>query len=234
MSLLGKRILAVIPARGGSKSIPRKNLRRICGKSLINYAADICNQLSWIDYSIISTDDEEMAEEGRKYGLEVPFIRPEELATDSASSLDMWRHAWLFSEKLKDFEFDISILLEPTSPLRTKNDIEKCVTKLIKENYKGVLTVSLMPAHYRPQKTLTINNGYIGFYLPKNKSYTPRQKIPPYYYRNGICYAITREKLIEDNVILDESFYAMLIEREIVNIDEPFDLDFAEFLINRL
>jgi len=235
MTLFGKSVLAVVPARGGSKSIKRKNLRQICGKSLIKYAADICNQLPWIDYSIISTDDEEMAEEGRSNGLEVPFIRPKDLANDTSSSLDMWRHAWLNSENIKESKFDISILLEPTSPLRTSDDIKNCVSKLIKYNYEGVITVSLMPAHYRPQKTLKINNnGSIGFYLPRDDSYTPRQKIPPYYYRNGICYAVTREKLIQDKVLLDETFYAMVINREVVNIDEPFDLDLAEFLIKRL
>ena len=95
-------------------------------------------------------------------------------------------------------------------------------------------TVSLMPAHYRPQKTLKIkNNGKIGFYLPNDNTYVTRQKIPPYYYRNGICYALTRKKLIEEKTILDESIFAMLIEREVVNIDDPFDMELAEFLFKR-
>ena len=234
MTLLGKRILAVVPARGGSKGIPRKNLKEICGKSLIKHAADTCKAIPWLDCSVISTDDEEMAEEARNNKLEVPFMRPDYLGTDDASSLDMWIHAWLTSEKIKSEKFDISILLEPTSPLRTPKDIELCVTKLIKNDYPGVATVSLMPAHYRPQKTLTIkNDGKIGFYLPNDNNYVPRQKIPAYYYRNGICYALTRKKLIEEKTILDESIFAMLIEREVVNIDDPFDMELAEFLLKR-
>ena len=234
MTLLGKKILAVIPARGGSKSIHRKNLRKICGKSLINHAADICNSLSWLDLSILSTDDEEMALEGEKYGLSVPFIRPKSLASDKASSIDMWRHAWLSAEEKFGDIFEISILLEPTSPLRKKNDIENCVNTMITNKYDGVATVSLMPAHFRPEKALKIqNSGKISFYLPPDKSYVPRQEIPPYYYRNGICYAISRKKLLEEKTILDESIQAVLIDREVVNIDEPFDLELAEFLLKK-
>tara|TARA_B100001248_G_scaffold92443_1_gene68582 strand:+ start:31 stop:747 length:717 start_codon:yes stop_codon:yes gene_type:complete len=234
MTLFGKSILAVIPARGGSKGIPRKNLRKISGKSLIKHAADICKALPFLDYSIISTDDKEMANEARDCGLEVPFLRPKILGTDNASSVDMWTHAWLTCEKILNKNFDISILLEPTSPLRVPNDIELCLNKLIKNDFPAVATVSLMPAHYRPQKALEINKeGKIDFYLPNDYSYVPRQKIPPYYYRNGICYAVTRRKLIEQKTILDESCYAMLIDREVINIDDPFDLELAEFLFKR-
>ena len=235
MTFFGKRILAVIPARGGSKSIKRKNLKKICGKSLIHHAADICKALPWIDLAILSTDDNEMAEEGIRTGLTVPFIRPKNLATDNASSIDMWKHAWLTSEKEIGKTFDISILLEPTSPLRTPNDIESCLDKLIQNGYKGVATVSIIPAHYRPQKTLTIDKqGKLGFFLPHKDLYSRRQNIPPYYFRNGICYAITREKLIKENKIIDESISPLLIEREIVNIDEPFDLELAELLLKKL
>ena len=234
MALFGNRIIAVIPARGGSKSILKKNLRKICGKSLINHAADICNALPWIDLSIISTDDMEMAEEGRNCGLMVPFMRPAYLSSDSASSVDMWKDAWIKSEQELNDHFDISILLEPTSPLRKPIDIENCLLKMIKNNYEGVATVSLMPAHFRPEKALRISeDGKIEFYLPNDKSYLPRQKIPPYYYRNGICYAISRQKLLDENTIMDESIHAMLIEREVVNIDEPFDLELAEFILKR-
>ncbi|MBO6960193.1 MAG: acylneuraminate cytidylyltransferase family protein [Prochlorococcus marinus CUG1438] len=234
MTLFGKSILAVVPARGGSKGIPRKNLRKISGKSLIKHASEICKALPFLDYSIISTDDKEMASEARDCGLEVPFIRPEILGTDNASSVDMWTHAWITSEKILKKKFDISILLEPTSPLRVPKDIELCLTELIKNDYPAVATVSLMPAHYRPQKALEIkNDGKIGFYLPNDNSYVPRQKIPPYFYRNGICYALTRKKLIEEKTILDESCHAILINREVINIDDPFDLELAEFLFKR-
>ena len=86
MSILGKKILAVIPARGGSKGIPRKNLKKICGKSLINLVADICNSLEWLDYSLLTTDDKEIAIEGNKYGLNTPFLRPKKFSEDNSNS----------------------------------------------------------------------------------------------------------------------------------------------------
>ena len=234
MSILGKKILAVIPARGGSKGIPRKNLKKICGKSLINLVADICNSLEWLDYSLLTTDDKEIAIEGNKYGLNTPFLRPKKFSEDNSNSIDMWRHAWLETEKFLETYFDISILLEPTSPARRKEDIEKCVIKLIENNYSGVATVSKTPAHFSPQKTLKVNKkGMIDFYLPKNDLYSIRQNIPDYYHRNGICYALTRNKLIEERTILDESINAMIINREVINIDEPYDLELAEFLLSR-
>jgi CMP-N-acetylneuraminic acid synthetase len=91
-----------------------------------------------------------------------------------------------------------------------------------------------MPGHFTPQKTLTIDDeGRIGFYLQTGSSYSLRQTIPPYYYRNGICYAVRRETLIERGVIMDETCHAIVIERDVVNIDDPIDLKFAEFLFSR-
>ena len=99
MAYRGLTVLAVIPARGGSKSIPQKNLRKVGGISLVGRAAQVAKSLSWVDKAILSTDDQKIAEEGLSYGLEVPFMRPEELAGDLSSSVDMWRHAWINSEK---------------------------------------------------------------------------------------------------------------------------------------
>jgi len=124
-------ILAVVPARGGSKSIPRKNLCKVCGVSLVGRAGQIASSVEWIDRQIISTDDKEIAEEAAKYGLDVPFMRPDELAGDLATSIDMWRHAWIESEKYYGKRFDISILLEPTSPLRRSEDIKKTIETLV-------------------------------------------------------------------------------------------------------
>ena len=234
MAFLDKKILAVVPARGGSKGIPKKNLKKLCGKSLIRHAADICNSLSWLDYSLLSTDDNDIAEEGLKSGLNVPFVRPKHLAEDNSNSIEMWKHAWLKAEEHLGEEFDISILLEPTSPIRKKEDIENCLRKLIENDYPGVVTISLIPAHFRPQKTLKVDEmGKLDFYLPRNDKHSLRQNIPNYYHRNGICYALTREKLIIENTILDETIFGLITKRNVVNIDEPFDLELAEYLLNK-
>ncbi|MBN1849825.1 MAG: acylneuraminate cytidylyltransferase family protein [Deltaproteobacteria bacterium] len=234
MSYHGFTVLAVVPARGGSKGIPRKNLQKINNISLVGRAAKIAVSIPWIDRAILSTDDAEIADEGLRYGLDVPFMRPPELAGDLSSSVEMWKHAWLKSEEHYDMKFDVSILLEPTSPLRRKEDVEKTMSALMDGDHFAAATVSKTPAHFTPHKCLTINyQGYIGFYLEQGDQFSIRQKIPTYYFRNGVCYAVKRKALVEKGHILEESCIAVLLDRPLVNIDEPFDLELAKFLIKR-
>lgn len=233
MAFREQNILAVVPARGGSKGIPRKNLRDVGGVSLVGRAGQLANSLAWIDARVLSTDDEDIAREGRTHGLDVPFMRPAELSGDLATSVDMWRHAWLAAEAHYGMRFDISILLEPTSPLRTADDITATVTALIDNDGKAAATVSPAPAHFTPQKCLTVSGGRIGFYHASGANHSIRQTIPNYYFRNGICYALRRQTLVDEGKVLGDDCVAVIIERPIVNIDEPFDLELAEFLLQR-
>ena len=229
------KVLAVVPARGGSKSIPRKNLCRVGGISLLGRAARTARALTWLDRAVVSTDDPEIAEEGVRFGLEAPFLRPEELAGDLATSVDMWRHAWLTCEEHYGTRFDASVLLEPTSPLRRPEDVESTLSALLEGDYLAAATVSRAPAHFTPHKCLTVDQqGFIGFYLEGGARFSVRQKIPgSYYYRNGVCYAVKRETVVDRRQILEERCAAVVIERPLVNIDEPFDLELAEFLLSR-
>jgi len=124
-------VLAVVPARGGSKGIPDKNLRKVGGWSLIEHSARTAAALSWIDRTVLSTDDEKIAEEGRRCGLEVPFLRPAALAGDLSPTVEAWRHAWLESEEHFGRRFDISLLLQPTTPLRRPEDVERTVRVMV-------------------------------------------------------------------------------------------------------
>ncbi len=232
MTLRNFNILAVIPARGGSKGIPRKNLREINGKSLIEHAARCAQSLDWIDATIVSTDSEEIITHAQNLGIDAPFIRPDALSADNAKSIDMWKHAWRSCEDYYQVKFDISILLEPTSPLRTPGDISNCVKLLLDRKTHSVATVSKTPAHYTPQKTLNINaSGMITPYLEGGLKYSIRQEIPDYYHRNGICYATTRKSLLELNNLMETSCHALVINRPVVNIDEEIDLKLAELLM---
>ena len=234
MSRNGLSVIAVVPARGGSKSIPRKNLCVVGGVSLLARAASVARQLEWVDARVLSTDDDEMAQEGRRNGLDVPFMRPDSLAGDTATSADMWRHAWLQSEEHYQKQFDISILLEPTSPLRTADDVDRAVRTLLDRQCGCVATVSPTPAHFTPQKMLTLSgDGTIGFYVEEGSRYSLRQSIPKYYHRNGLCYAVTRQHLVEQGLILERDAAAVIIERPVVNIDDPFELELAEWLLSR-
>jgi len=228
------KILAVIPARGGSKGIPRKNLRKIAGISLVGHAVKVARSLDWIDRTVLSTDDEEIAREGRNHGVEVPFMRPPDLAADDARSSDMWKHAWLASEAHFTERFDISVLLEPTSPLRRSEDITSTVEVLVESNCDAAATVSQAPAHFTPHKCLTVDeNGIIGFYHQNGSQFSTRQKIPHYYFRNGICYALKRHTLLEKGMIIEENCQAIIIKRPVVNIDDQHDLEYAEFLFQK-
>ncbi|GJL66929.1 MAG: hypothetical protein NPIRA05_19000 [Nitrospirales bacterium] len=234
MAWQGQRILAVVPARGGSKGIPRKNLCKVGEYSLIAHAAQTVKALHWIDHAILSTDDEEMAEEGRAHGLDVPFLRPAEFADDQASSVGMWQHAWRQSEDYYQCRFEISLLLQPTTPLRQPEEVERTVQALVDGGHHAAATVSRVPGHYTPQKMLTLTpSGSLDFYVKDGARHSRRQTIPPYYSRNGLCYAVTRETLLTNGHIVEDDCVGVVIDRHIINIDEPFELDLANVVWQR-
>ncbi len=231
MSWKGLSVLAVVPARGGSKGIPRKNLCRVGPLSLIGWTARTASELPWIDRAILSTDDREMAQEGLDHGLEVPFIRPRDLSTDTAAAAEMWRHAWLECEKTYDQRFDLSVLLQPTTPLRQPADVERTVSAMADGGHRAAATVSSIPGHFSPQKMLTIDeHGVLEFLDKQGASYTSRQMIENSYYRNGVCYAATRRSLVDDGNIVEADCAAVIVDGYIVNIDEPIELEIAQML----
>lgn len=233
MTYSNQNILAVIPARGGSKSIPRKNLQLVDGVSLVGRAALIAESLDWIDNIIVSSDDLEIIQEAKRYRVDAPFVRPTSLSNDEATSKDMWRHAWLSAESYYGKTFHISLLLEPTSPLRRPEDIEKVMDVMNQKKAPAAVTVSCTPAHFTPHKTLTVNDSKeIGYFIEGGAKYSRRQDIPSLYHRNGVCYAVSREHLIDNNFVMESGAIAVIINRPIINIDEPIDLKIANWLFD--
>lgn len=226
-------VLAVIPARGGSKGIPGKNMKRLGGLTLVGRATRLAVSQTWIDQVIVSTDDPEIAGEAVRQGGDAPFLRPAELANDTATSDDMWRHAWHAAEDHYARRFDVSILLEPTSPLRQPTDLTATMDALFDGEHHGAATVSPTPAHYAPQKTLTVTDGRVGFLLEEGAHTARRQDVPPLYHRNGLCYALRREPFLHGAPILDGACAAVIVERPVANIDDPFELELAEWLLDR-
>lgn len=223
-------ILAVVPARGGSKRIPRKNLQSVAGLSLVGWAAQTCRQLPWLTGALLSTDDEEVAEEGRCHGLAVPFMRPPELATDSAGSREMWQHAWRRGEEHFGRTFECSILLQPTTPLRRARDVERCVAEVMDEGHGGAVTVGRIPGHFVPEKLLRLDQrGCVTLYLDRAGS-EPEQTVPEYYWRNGACYAVSRQTLMEEGCIVERDCKAVIVEDLTVSIDDPYELQHCELL----
>lgn len=233
MTWRGKSVLAVVPARGGSKGIPRKNLQPVAGRSLVAHAARLTTQLSWLSAAVLSTDDPEIAAEGRKHGLAAPFLRPAEFAGDTALGVDAWRHAWLASEAHFGQRFDCSVLLQPTSPLRQPADVERTIEAMLAGGHRAAATVSLVPGHYAPQKLLLMRDGILSFLHPEGAQHSNRQTIPPCYTRNGLCYAAMREAVVDLRQIVETDCAGVLIEGYVANIDEPIDLEIAEFLATR-
>ena len=232
MSYKGYKILAVIPARGGSKGIPRKNLRKVGGFSLVAHAVKFAGSLTWIDKVMLSTDDREIAEEGRKYGAEVPFLRPLELAGDTSKSVDVWRHALIEAEKYYNTSFGISILLEPTSPFREPRHVEEVVKKLEVGGYDSVLTVSETDSKNHPLKQIVIKDNRVGYYDEAGKGIIARQQLTPVFHRNGAAYAVTRKCLVDQKTIIGSNTSA-IIDGPLVNIDTEQDLKNARFLMCR-
>lgn len=231
--LLGKKILAVVPARSGSKGIPDKNICSLAGTSLIGWAGICLSKLDWIDSKILSTDSAEYANEGVKFGLSAPFLRPKHLSTDTAGAVETITHALLEAEKYYSLHFDIVLIIEPTSPLRTAEDIENAALLLVKAKADSVVCVSELSMKAHPLKVLKVVDDKLMFYDEKGSSITARQSLEGLYWRNGVCYALTRDCLLENKKIFTENSRPLVIKREIVNIDEPIDLEWAEFLIQR-
>ena len=230
----GRTVLAVVPARGGSKGVSRKNLAEVGGLSLIAHVAAVIKALPWIDRALISTDDPDFAAEASTHGLDAPFLRPTELATDTATAPDVWLHAWLAAEAQYGLHFDLSLYLQPTSPFRTPAHVEATVRALVDGNRAAACTVSRVPGHFTPQKLLLRDDaGTLSFFAADGALHKNRQTIPAYWYRNGYCYAATRRTVVEHRHIVEEDCIGVPIDGPIVNIDDPFELDVARWLAMR-
>lgn len=229
----GSRILAVVPARSGSKGVPHKNMRPLAGKSLIAHAGDCLSMLRWLDRKIISTDSDDYAAEGMRHGLEAPFLRPAELSTDESTAMDTMVHAVEQSEAHFGETYDLVAIIEPTSPFRQPSDIEFACLGMIRGKYDSAVCVSPADSKAHPLKMLTVKDDHLGYYDPAAEQITARQQMDPLYVRNGACYLVGRDVLLEQRRIITDNTFACIIDRPMVNIDEPLDLEWAEFLLAR-
>lgn len=228
----GDAVLAVIPARLGSKGIKRKNLAELRGASLIRLAAEAVNASEYVDSAVISTESNEIAAEARRSGLRVEFTRPASLATDEALSIDVWKHAWLRTAEIDKKQYSFSVLLEPSSPFRTAHDIDTTIEALIRTGSPSALTVSPLPAHHSPEKLLKLDPAStLSFYLKNEQEATIRQTLPDYYVRNGLCYAATYNHIVHGRSVVVEGSAAVLTDREVVNLDSEVDLTIANSLM---
>ncbi len=230
--IFDKRILAVVPARGGSKGIKLKNLRPVNGVPLVALVGQVISQLDYVDRAIVSTDHPAIAEVAAKAGLDVPFYRPEELSGDYVSDLQVLTHALLSMEELDATTYDIVLMLQPTSPLRKPEHVTAAVLKLIKGGHDAVWTVSETNLKYHPLKQLVINDGKLKYFDPRGSQIIARQQLSKIYHRNGAAYAITRHCLIGKNSIMGDNAAAVVIADPMISIDTEDDIRAVERYLN--
>lgn len=223
--LLEKRTLIVVPARGGSKGIPLKNLRQVAGRSLVAHAGELIRSLDWVDRAVISTDHERIMQAGVDVGLDAPFSRPPELSGDRIGDIEVLTHALKATEADDGRRYDIVVMLQPTSPLRRADQVTGCVRKLVEEGLDAVWTVSPTNLKYHPLKQLVIEgDGRMSLFDPRGAAIIARQQLAPVYHRNGAAYALTRECLLEQGTLLGENSGALVTETPMVSIDTEEDI----------
>ena len=226
------RTLGVVLARGGSIGIPRKNIRPLGGRPLLAYTADAALAARLLDRVILSTEDPEIAEVGRRCGLDVPFLRPAELARDDTPSLPVVRHAATEAESLWG-RFDAVCLLQPTCPFRTADDIDACVALLDSAGLDSVVTVLPIPHEHHPLWAYYREPGGLirlasGAAVPP----TRRQDLPPAFHREGSVYVTRRRVLLEEGSLYGGTTGGVEIDPErSVNLDSLHDWRRAERML---
>lgn len=225
-----KRILCVIPARGGSRGLPGKNIKNLMGKPLIAYSIEHARGSKYIDRTIVSTDDEKIADIARSLGSEVPFLRPKRLAKDKSSSIDVLLHAIKWMETKERSAFDIIVLLHVTTPLRSAEDVDKSIELLFKSNTDNVFSVT--EADKNPYYNMVEVDRSGEAALVKRGNYVNRQSAPKVFDMNSSIYVWWKDVLRDKKSLFPghTRVYIMPKERS-VDIDDFWDFKFAEMLL---
>ncbi|MBI4118598.1 MAG: acylneuraminate cytidylyltransferase family protein [Parcubacteria group bacterium] len=233
MTYKDKKILGLITARGGSKGIPRKNVKELFGKPLIAYTIEAAKESKYLTRSIVSTDDEEIAAVSREYGADIPFMRPSELAQDKSTAMEVTQHAL---EKLRsDFGevYDYVMILQPTSPLRTSEDIDNAIVLAVDTNADSVMSMKELD-DFAPKKVKKVEDGVIAPYFEdEGKESSRRQDLAKMYKRNCAVYLTKTEYIQQGDLFGKISRAYCMPEERSVDINRPIDFEMAEFWLRR-
>ncbi|HEX6987968.1 MAG TPA: acylneuraminate cytidylyltransferase family protein [Bacillota bacterium] len=227
------KVLAIIPARGGSRSIPRKNLALLDGKPLIAHTIAVARSVPEIDRIVVSTDSPDIAAAARRCGAETPFLRPAELARDDTPGIDPLIHAVQWLAQHEGYRPDYVLCLQPTSPLRNVGDIRQALRVAAERDAEAV--VSVVPVKHHPYWTRRIEpDGRLVDFLPDNPEVARRQDLPPAYALNGAVYLMRYDILMQRRTWQTDRTYALVMPPErSIDIDTPLDLDLAALLLAR-
>jgi CMP-N-acetylneuraminic acid synthetase len=224
-------IVALIPARGGSKAIPRKNLVPLAGEPLLAYAAEAALAARSVDRALLSTDDEEIAAAGRALGLEIPFLRPPGIAGDDTPMLAVIAHL-LDHLEAEGAAAEAIVLLQPTSPFRTARHIDEAVALFRERRADSVVSIVAVPHQFTPTSLMRMTEGRLTPYLPEGPQPTLRQHKERLWARNGPAVLVLRPALIRAGRLYSDNTYGYEMDRlASLDIDGPDDLAVAELLM---
>lgn len=231
----GHKIIITICARGGSKGVPKKNIRPLLGKPLLAYTIEQVKALSWVDRIVVSTDDPEIREIATKWGIEVPFLRPKYLATDTAAKIPVIIHAIRKAQSYWHETFDINIDMDVTSPLRKTSDIKNALKLLINTPYTKAV-FSVYPASRSPYFNMVEpdKDGYVHLSKMLKNPILRRQDSPIVYAMNASIYVMRVKDLLKEKSYHTNQTRAYLMpEERSIDIDKPLDFEFVEFLMRK-
>jgi len=215
----GKSVLALIPARAGSKGLPGKNVRMLCGKPLVAWSIASALKSRYVDEVVVSTDGEEIARVAEAHGARVPFRRPAELAGDTATTLSAVRHAFDYYAGLRR-RFDILVLLEPTSPLREDDDIDLMLEQLVKNWEQFDAVISLGEVHEHPSIMKRLDGARMAPYCAELVQSTRRQETAPAYFPYGVAYIVKVPTLLGE-----ETFYPRRCTYHLLKRYQSYEID---------
>ena len=228
------KILVTIAARGGSKGLKDKNIRPLCGKPLIAYTIEQALRWGKAERIVVSTDSRKIAQEAKKCGLEVPFMRPAELATDTVGKILVIRHAWRETEKMYNETYDYVVDLDVTAPLRRIGDIQGALDLAVSKN--SLVVFSAVRASKNPYFNMVeINESGVAVLSKDAGHFESRQQAPVVYAMNASIYVYSREFMQSekyDTLFTDRTYLCLMDELSAVDIDGEVDFKFVEFLIN--
>ncbi|WP_272023342.1 cytidylyltransferase domain-containing protein [Olleya namhaensis] len=225
------RILGIIPARGGSKGIPRKNIKILGGQPLLKYTWDVASKSKYLTTVILSTEDDEIIEVGTSLGISIPFKRPTSLSEDTSTSLDVIKHALNFYDE-KGAPFDAICLLQVTSPFRTVSFLDNAIKKFIDTKSDALVSVLEVPHEYNPHWTFEEDsNKQLRISTGDKKIITRRQDLPKTYHRDGSIYLTKASVILNQNSLFGNSLSYILSNKSThVNIDTMEDWNKAELI----
>jgi CMP-N-acetylneuraminic acid synthetase len=226
------KILAIIPARGGSKGVPFKNIKLLNGKPLLAYTSEIALQSKYLTEVIVSSEDEQIISVAKSLGIKVPFVRPTELAQDNTPTIDVIIHALQWYQNQNSC-FDAVCLLQATSPFRTVAFLDKAIEKFIEKDCDSLVSVQEVPHEYNPHWTFEVNlEGNLKIATDETEIISRRQELPTAYHRDGSIYITKTEVLLKQHSLYGKSIAFIESSPETyVNIDTMEDWEKAEVMV---